>query len=62
MKGRTTLLISHRVSTMRYADRIVVLKKGEIAEIGTSEELLARHGYYASLVRKQQLEEEIDSL
>ena len=62
MKGRTTLLISHRVSTMRYADRIVVLKKGEIAEIGTSEELLARHGYYASLVRKQQLEEEIDSV
>jgi ATP-binding cassette, subfamily B, multidrug efflux pump len=62
MKGRTTLLISHRVSTMRYADRIVVLKQGEIAEIGTSEALLARHGYYASLVRKQQLEEEIDSL
>ena len=62
MKGRTTLLISHRVSTIRYADRIVVLKQGEIAEIGTSEELLARQGYYASMVRKQQLEEEIDSL
>ena len=62
MKGRTTLLISHRVSTMRFADRIVVLKQGEIVEIGTSEELLARRGYFASLVRKQQLEEEIDSL
>ena len=62
MKGRTTFLISHRVSTMRYADRILVLKQGKIAEIGTSAELLARHGYYASLVRKQQLEEEIDSV
>ena len=62
MKGRTTLLISHRVSTLRYANRIVVLNHGQIVEIGTSEELLALRGYYASLVRKQQLEEEIDSL
>jgi len=60
MRGRTTLLISHRVSTMRYADRIVVLKHGEIVEIGTSAELLARPGYYASLVRKQQLEAELE--
>jgi ATP-binding cassette subfamily B protein len=62
MKGRTTLLISHRVSTIRYAHRIVVLVGGAIAEMGTAKELLARRGYFADLVRKQQLEEEIEAL
>jgi ATP-binding cassette subfamily B multidrug efflux pump len=62
MKGRTTLLISHRVSTIRYAHRIVVLAAGGIVEMGTAEELLARRGYFADLVRKQQLEEEIEAL
>lgn len=62
MQGRTTLLISHRVSTIRYADRIVVLRHGEVAEMGTAEELIALNGYFADLVRKQQLEEEIAAI
>jgi subfamily B ATP-binding cassette protein MsbA len=49
MQGRTTLVIAHRLSTIEKADRIVVLQKGEIAEIGSHAELLARNGIYAQL-------------
>ncbi|MDO8350626.1 MAG: lipid A export permease/ATP-binding protein MsbA [Gallionella sp.] len=49
MQGRTTLVIAHRLSTIEKADRIVVLQKGEIAEIGTHTELLAKNGVYAQL-------------
>ncbi len=59
MQGRTTILIAHRVSTARNADRIAVLVHGRIAELGTHDELLARNGYYTDLFEKQSLEEEI---
>ncbi len=59
MAGRTTILISHRVSTARNADRIAVLIDGNIAEIGTHDELLILGGYYTDLFEKQSLEEEI---
>jgi ATP-binding cassette subfamily B protein len=58
-EGRTTVLISHRVSTIRNADQIAVLLAGRVAELGTHDELLARGGYYASLFEKQMLEEEL---
>jgi len=59
MKGRTTIFISHRVSTVRNADRIAVLHSGRIVELGTHDELLAQNGYYTDLYNKQLLEEEL---
>jgi len=59
MHGRTTIFISHRVSTVRNADRIAVLHRGRIVELGTHDELLALNGYYTDLYNKQLLEEEL---
>jgi subfamily B ATP-binding cassette protein MsbA len=53
MRGRTTLVIAHRLSTVERADRIVVMREGSIVETGTHAELLARGGYYASLYNMQ---------
>ena len=62
MQGRTTIFISHRVSTVRNADRIAVLHDGRIVELGSHEELLARNGYYTDLYNKQLLEEELEQV
>jgi len=61
MKGRTTIFISHRISTVRNADRIAVLHRGQIVEFGTHDELLALNGYYTDLHDKQLLEEELET-
>ena len=62
MQGRTTIFISHRVSTVRNADRIAVLDGGRIVELGTHNELIARNGYYTDLYNKQLLEEELETV
>ncbi len=59
MQGRTTVFISHRISTVRHAGQIAVLVGGRIVEQGTHDDLIARNGYYADLFNKQQLEEEL---
>ena len=62
MGGRTTILISHRVSTVQNASRIFVIEHGEVAEQGTHAELIQSGGYYADLYQKQLLEEELETI
>ena len=54
MKDRTTLVVAHRLSTIRNADLICVLHEGQIVEQGTHDELLAKNGYYRRLIEMQQ--------
>jgi ATP-binding cassette subfamily B protein len=62
MRNRTTILISHRVSTIRHAGMIYVLEHGEIVEQGSHEKLVAQGGYYSDLYQKQLLEEELEAI
>jgi ATP-binding cassette, subfamily B, multidrug efflux pump len=62
MTGRTTVLISHRVSSVRDADMIVYLRSGRIIELGTHDELVARRGAYYQLYRRQRLAREVESI
>jgi ATP-binding cassette subfamily B multidrug efflux pump len=62
MRGRTTILVSHRVSTIRNADHIFVLERGTVVESGSHQALLSNGGYYADLYQKQLLEEELEAI
>jgi ATP-binding cassette subfamily B protein len=62
MKGRTSIIISHRISTVKNADLIVVLQNGEIVERGTHNELVELDGIYSELHRKQLLEQELETM
>lgn len=62
MQNRTTILISHRVSTVKQADRVVVLREGAIVEQGKPDELVAQGGYFADLCKRQEIEAELEAI
>ena len=61
VQGRTTIAIAHRLSTLRRADRLVVLDRGQIVEVGRHEDLMAREGHYYRLYQAQQRLAEADA-
>ncbi len=62
MQNKTSIIISHRISTVKDADKIYVLEKGSVAEEGTHTELITKNGIYAAIYQKQLLEEELEEL
>jgi ATP-binding cassette subfamily B protein len=62
LRGRTSIVISHRVSSVRRADQIVVVDDGRIVERGTHDELVRSDGLYADLYRRQQITEELEAM
>lgn len=61
-RGKTTIVIAHRISTLQKADHVAVLTDGELTEYGTHEELIAQKGFYAHIYEKQQLEQELTAM
>ena len=61
IKKRATLFVSHRVSTLRYADEIIVIEDGRITQRGSHKELVAQDGYYCELNTMQQIEEQLET-
>ena len=61
-RGKTTIVIAHRISTLQKADHVAVLTEGRLAEYGTHEELIAKNGFYSHICEKQQLEAKLQEM
>jgi ATP-binding cassette subfamily B protein len=59
VEGRTSVVIAHRLSTIQRADKIIVMHKGQVREVGTHQQLLAQHGIYYKLYQLQYKDQEI---
>jgi ATP-binding cassette subfamily B protein len=59
-KEKTTILIAHRISTLKHADKIIVIDDGEILDIGSHDVLLERSDFYRNMVERQKLEDEME--
>jgi ABC-type multidrug transport system fused ATPase/permease subunit len=58
-KGKTTIIISHRVSTLQNTDKVIVLEKGKVSESGSPAELIKQGGFYAQMAELQQLDNQV---
>jgi ABC-type multidrug transport system fused ATPase/permease subunit len=60
-RGRTTLVVAHRLSAFEHCDRVYVIDRGRIVESGSHDELVEQDGWYADMARRQQLEEDLEA-